>query len=196
MKNPLAIFAILLALTAGGGWLTWNYFVSPEIERRDAERKKNTDLQKRLDEAKNAEKRYNDLVKQIEQMMGDLEKLKLFLPVEEKMGVLLANLQRVAQESSLRIPDIVPQATSTDRGYYSERLIKITIVGGYHDVASYFDKIGRFRRIITIRNPQFIRSTGSGSLGGKLIQAQFEAYTYLQKPMDFNPKPAGAPTGK
>ena len=189
MKNPIVIFAILMVVSILGGYYVYSSFLSPEIERRESETKKNAELVKKLDEAKQAEAHSAELQKQIESMSGTLESLKGFMPVQAEIGKTISNLNRVAQESNLRILKLDPQPGTADHGFYTEESMKMSVIGGYHDIAVYFDKIGRFRRIITIRNVSLKRGS-DGGLGGRKVAADFEAATYLQKPV---PPPDASP---
>ena len=191
MKNPIVIFAILMIASILGGYYIYSSYLSPEMDRRAAENTKNAELYKKLDEAKQAEAHSAELQKQIESMNSTLESLKGFMPVRAEIGKTISNLNRVAQESNLRILKLDPQPGVADHGFYTEESMKMSVTGGYHDIAVYFDKIGRFRRIITIRNVSMKRSS-EGGLGGRKVAADFEAATYLQKPVpppDANPAP-------
>lgn len=192
MKNPLVAFAAAIIFGLLGAYLLWSQMVSPERQRLATATAKSEELNKKLDQAKAAERKYNELQKQIVESTGQLEKLKALLPVEENLGSLLSNLGRVAQESNLRIIRLEPSVKLSERGFFNQREFKMAIEGGYHDVATYFDKVGRFRRIITIRSPQMKRTGSGGGLGGRRILVEFSAYTYLQKPMEAPPQPAAA----
>lgn len=193
MKNPIVIFAILLLASILGGYYIYSSYLSPEMERLNSEKAKNAELVKKLDEAKQAEAHSAELQKQIESMNSTLESLKGFMPVQAEIGKTISNLNRVAQESNLRILKLDPQPGTADHGFYTEESMKMSVTGGYHDIAIYFDKIGRFRRIITIRNVSMKRSSEGGQ-GGKKVAADFEAATYLQKPIP--PPEATSPARK
>jgi len=192
MKNPIVIFAVLLVASIMGGYFLYSSYLSPEMDRLESENKKNKELRIKLDEAKQAEAHSAELQKQIETMNGTLESLKGFMPVQAEIGKTISNLNRVAQESNLRILKLDPQPGTADHGFYTEQMMKMSVTGGYHEIAVYFDKIGRFRRIITIRNVTLKRSA-EGGLGGKKVSADFDAATYLQKPVpppEANPAPS------
>lgn len=183
MKNPLVIFAFCLIGAIVGGWYGWSSWVEPMQASLAAEKQRATELNKQLQEANSAKEKSERIIKELESLKNELESYTAFLPREEQMGKLIQNLNRVALESNLRIVKLEPQAGLGDRGFYQEETIKMTVIGGYHDIASYFDKIGLFKRIITVRNVNMKRGTEGGALGGHKLTADFDAMSYLQKPL-------------
>jgi type IV pilus assembly protein PilO len=190
MKNPLVIFVICLILALGGGYYFYDSYVAPEQQLVLTETARNNDLKKQLAEAKSAKEKSEKIEKELVELQGELERYKAFLPVEEQMGKLIQNLNRVAQETNLRITKLEPQAGLGDRGFYQEETIKMSVTGGYHDIASYFDKIGLFSRSIPIRHVSLRRSSEGGGLGGHKLNADFDAMSYLQKPLNIAPAAA------
>ena len=183
MKNPLVVFALCLVGAIVGGWYGWSTYVQPMRDALDAEKRRAVDLNKQLQEANSAKEKSERILKELESLKNELESYTAFLPREEQMGKLIQNLNRVALESNLRITKLEPQAGLGDRGFYQEETIKMTVVGGYHDIASYFDKIGLFKRIITVRNVNMKRGSDTSTLGGRKLTADFDAMSYLQKPL-------------
>jgi type IV pilus assembly protein PilO len=190
MKNPLVIFVICLVLAIGGGYYGYDSYVAPMQGQVVTETSRKNDLTKQLAEAKSAKDKSEKIEKELVELQGELERYKAFLPVEEQMGKLIQNLNRVAQETNLRITKLQPQPGLNDRGFYQEETIKMSVTGGYHDIASYFDKIGLFKRIITIRNVSLRRGAEGGGLGGHKLSADFDAMSYLQKPLTIAPAAA------
>ncbi len=190
MKNPLVVFIVCLILAFGGGYYGWSTYVAPMQASVVQEKTTQSKLKLDLAEAKSAKEKSEKIEKELVELQGELERYKAFLPVEEQMGKLIQNLNRVAQETNLRITKLEPQAGLNDRGFYQEETIKMSVTGGYHDIASYFDKIGLFKRIITIRNVSLKRGTEGGGLGGRKLHADFDAMSYLQKPLAITPAAA------
>lgn len=190
MKNPLVLFIICLILAFGGGYYSWSSYVVPMQQNVATEETNQKQLKLDLAEAKSAKEKSEKIEKELAELQGELERYKAFLPVEEQMGKLIQNLNRVAQESNLRITKLEPQPGLNDRGFYQEGTIKMSVTGGYHDIASYFDKIGLFKRIITIRNVNLKRGGAGGGLSGRKLNADFDAMSYLQKPLTIAPATA------
>lgn len=103
------------------------------------------------------------------------EALKL-LPNEKEIPTLLRNITKLGAESSLEFRLFVPRKESPENFYY--RLpVSIEVSGNYHDVATFFDKVGKMERIVNILNvsmkPEKPRST--------MLITTCEAVTYRFK---------------
>ena len=67
------------------------------------------------------------------------------------------------------------------RSPISEWAIKIQLQGGYHNLALFFDRVSRFRRIINIDELKISPLKGRGGTRDRTISASFTAKTYLSK---------------
>jgi type IV pilus assembly protein PilO len=101
--------------------------------------------------------------------------LKL-LPNEKEVPSLLRNITKLGADANLEFRLFTPKKESPEHFYY--RLpVSIEVSGNYHDVATFFDKVGRMERIVNILNvemkPQKARST--------MLITKCEAVTYRFK---------------
>jgi type IV pilus assembly protein PilO len=101
--------------------------------------------------------------------------LKL-LPNEKEVPTLLRNITKLGADSNLEFRQFIPRKESPEHFYY--RLpVSIEVSGNYHDVATFFDKVGRMERIVNILNvsmrPLKSRST--------MLITNCEAVTYRFK---------------
>ncbi len=109
------------------------------------------------------------------------------LPEEKNLDELLQMFQDQAQKSGLDIVSIVPEAPA-NAGFYVKLPIKMKVSGNFHEIATFFDALGRLRRIVNVSN---IALDTPKDVSGKIIVAgSFTATTFM-----FAPQPA-APTGK
>ena len=95
-------------------------------------------------EAKRAE-----FQQEIERLNQKLETLKRILPERQEVDDILRKLQGLAAESNLNITHFTPGAESRQE-FYIQWPIKIEITGTYHNLAMFFDKIGKFSRIFNV----------------------------------------------
>ena len=101
--------------------------------------------------------------------------LKL-LPNEKEIPSLLRNITKLGADSKLEFRLFSPRKEKPENFYF--RLpVSIVVSGNYHDVATFFDKVGRMERIVNIFNvsmkPQRSRSTN--------LITKCEAVTYRFK---------------
>jgi len=87
--------------------------------------------------------------------VGDLEarlaNLKQILPEEKDAADLLNRMQTVAAQSSMTIKGFKPNPTVTKQ-LHAEWPITLELEGTYHNLAIFFDRVGKFTRIVNITN--------------------------------------------
>ena len=86
---------------------------------------------------------------QVADLEGRLESLKSVLPAEKDAADLLRRLQIVATQSNLTIMSFKPAATVTKQ-LHVEWPITLQLQGTYHNLAAFFDRVGKFTRIVNI----------------------------------------------
>jgi type IV pilus assembly protein PilO len=87
------------------------------------------------------------------QQVGDLEarlaNLKAILPEEKDAADLLNRMQTVAAQSNMTIKGFKPAPTVT-KTLHAEWPITLELDGTYHNLAIFFDRVGKFTRIVNI----------------------------------------------
>jgi len=86
---------------------------------------------------------------QVMDLEGRLENLKSVLPEEKDAADLLRRLQTVASQSNLTIKTFKPSATVMKQ-LHAEWPIALELDGTYHNLALFFDRIGKFTRIVNV----------------------------------------------
>jgi type IV pilus assembly protein PilO len=86
---------------------------------------------------------------QVDDLEGRLVNLRAVLPEEKDAGDLLRRLQTVATQSNLQIKAFKPSATVTKQ-LHAEWPISLELDGTYHNLAIFFDRVGKFTRIVNI----------------------------------------------
>lgn len=134
----------------------------------------------------------NDLIrfkKERELLEQRLKQALAELPEEKKLDELLQMFQDQAQKSGLEILSIVPDQPQSV-GFYMRIPIKMKISGNFHEVATFFDSLGRLRRIVNVGD---ITLDGPKDVNGKVIvNGSFTATTFMFAPA----APAAAAPGK
>ena len=78
-----------------------------------------------------------------------LDNLKAVLPEEKDAADLLRRMQSVATQSNLTIKSFKPAPVVTKQ-LHAEWPIKLELDGTYHNLAIFFDRVGKFTRIVNI----------------------------------------------
>ena len=71
------------------------------------------------------------------------------LPTSREIPALLANISNLGKDSGLEFLLFRP-APEVNREFYAEIPVEIKVRGGYHDVALFFEKVGKLPRIVNI----------------------------------------------
>jgi len=103
------------------------------------------------------------------------EALKL-LPNTKEIPTLLKTITQLGTDSRLEFRLFNPQQ-ERPRDFYMEIPVSIEVSGNYHDVAVFFDKVGRMERIVNILNVT-MNPTGDRSTN---LSTKCDAVTYRFK---------------
>jgi type IV pilus assembly protein PilO len=71
------------------------------------------------------------------------------LPEEKNIEDLLQLFQDRAIKAGLKIVSIEPRTPVTER-FYAKLPIPMSVTGNYHEIATFFDALGRMRRIVNV----------------------------------------------
>jgi len=73
------------------------------------------------------------------------------LPEKEEIPSLLTSISRSGQDVGLEFLLFQPKK-ELRKEFYAEIPVAMNVVGGYHDLAVFFDKVARLSRIVNIKN--------------------------------------------
>jgi type IV pilus assembly protein PilO len=149
-----------------------------------------------LTEEKSKTKQLNDLKQQIQQLEvtaaklsefqrevavleQKLEQLKRILPPEKETPDLIRKLQNLAAESNLRIRQFNPQPVRTQE-FYQEYPINLEVDGNYHNLALFFDRVGRLSRLVNAGNIKVTAKKDQTPLSTITAQCVATTYVYLE----------------
>jgi type IV pilus assembly protein PilO len=94
-------------------------------------------------------KKLPEFKSEVRDLEGRLNNLKAVLPEEKDAADLLRRMQTVATQSNLTIKSFKPSPTITKQ-LHAEWPISIELDGTYHNLAIFFDRVGKFTRIVNI----------------------------------------------
>jgi type IV pilus assembly protein PilO len=108
------------------------------------------------------------------QLEDNLKVLAYILPEEYETADLLRGVGTLAAQSNLDIRDLEFQ-DPVPYEFYAESPIKLELVGSYHDLARFFDRIGKFSRIINVDEVEISANDGSTDT----VEASVTAMTFI-----------------
>src|SRR5262249_52684481 len=72
-------------------------------------------------------------------------------PDQKEIPDLLMNISNKARESGLDILTFRPKAEAP-QDFYAEIPVDVSVRGGFHNLVSFFDEVGRLNRLVNINN--------------------------------------------
>jgi len=98
------------------------------------------------------------------------------LPEQKNLDELLQFFQDRAQKSGLEIASIEPRE-QVSAGFYARIPIQMAVDGNFHEIATFFDSLGRLRRIVNVSDITLDRPK---DVNGKVVvSAKFVATTFM-----------------
>lgn len=119
--------------------------------------------------------RLPELLAELDRLEARLDTLSIILPPAAETDELLRRVEAAASDSNLDVlrtsfEDPIPH------DFYAEKPFSLDIRGTYHNLARFFDRVGKFARIINIDQ---VNVTTLEDGGGDSIQASCTAKTFF-----------------
>jgi type IV pilus assembly protein PilO len=98
------------------------------------------------------------------------------LPEHKNIDELLQAFQDRAQKAGLELATIEPK-DQVNAGFYAKLPIAMQVNGNYHEIATFFDALGRLRRIVNVSD---IALESPRSVNGKVVlTSRFTATSFM-----------------
>ncbi|MDY6862278.1 MAG: type 4a pilus biogenesis protein PilO [Thermodesulfobacteriota bacterium] len=170
-QKGLIFIGIIILLTG----LNWQFYYKDRKETLNTKKDEIVQLHQKLEKMKALKPKLANLRETIKKLEIKLSMLQERLPKTSEIPKLLTSITRIGRESGLEFKLFKPQSEKR-KGFYSEIPVGINIVGGYHDVAVFCDRIGKLPRIVNISD---IRMRGLKEVSGSInVNVQCTATTF------------------
>ena len=169
--------------------LAWWRLFGPMQDQMKAQDARLAELQGKIQEGRAAKQRLPQFREEVHRLELELDKLLRILPARLNTEDLLRRLRALAEQGDLELLKITP-GNLTDKDFYSEWPIQIALNGTYHNLALFFDRVGRFSRIINVDNLT-VGGIDPATNQWHTISANFTAKTFVYR--EEEPAPAAAP---
>jgi len=178
----LAIVLLAVGLTH---WLMVTK-LNEEIAAADAEL---TELSKKIEAGRAAEKKLPQFREEVKRLELELEKLRRILPSSRNTEEIIKKIKALVDQGDFVLEKIAfPKlAESGGSEVYAEWPITISVQGGYHNLAILFNRLSNFSRIINVE--QFTISALAQQTE-RTIRTDFVAKTFVYV------EPKDTPTNK
>lgn len=106
----------------------------------------------------------------------ELEKLVQILPNRRNVHDLLRQFRALAEREDFNLTKVTP-GTEVPREYFNEWPIQLALEGTYHNLASFFDRMSRFPRIMNVDDLRM--NSLRNPTPNRTLSAQFTAKTFV-----------------
>src|SRR5258706_2613900 len=183
-----------VALAVGGCGIFYYYYEMPVRADMSSRESQLRSLRDDITKGLNTAKQLPAFRSQVTELEGRLDNLKAVLPEEKDAADLLRRMQTVATQSNLEIKGFKPSPTVTKQ-LHAEWPITLELEGTYHNLAIFFDRVGKFTRIVNISGLD-VKARAQADVNGTIL-ATCVATTFvpLDQPTANGAKPA-TPAGQ
>ena len=179
--NKLPWYAQLgafVALAVAGAGTFYYYYEMPARTERAKQEKQLKSLRADLDKARLTAKKLPEFKAEVSNLERRLDTLRAVLPEEKDAADLLRRLQTVAMQSNLVIIGFKPAPIVTKQ-VHAEWPITLELEGNYHNLAAFFDRLGKFTRIVNISALEVKGKDGKSQQPNVTIAAKCVATTFV-----------------
>jgi type IV pilus assembly protein PilO len=138
-----------VALAVTGCGIFYYYYEMPVRADMVARQTQVVSLRADVVKGLNTAKKLPEFKSQVTELEGRLANLTAILPDEKDAADLLKRMQTVAAQSNMTIKGFKPSPTVTKQ-LHAEWPITLELEGSYHNLALFFDRVGKFTRIVNI----------------------------------------------
>jgi Tfp pilus assembly protein PilO len=173
------------------GAVSWRV-LQPMRDQLAAGEQQLAELQTKIQEGRAAKQQLPKFREEVHQLEMELDKLLRILPARRNTPDLLRRIRSLAEQGDFALRRFTPGQLS-DKEFFSEWPIAVSVEGGYHNLALFFDRISRFSRIINIEDLNV--TALAGPKGTHTLAASFNAKTFVYKESEPPPPAAAGPAG-
>jgi type IV pilus assembly protein PilO len=141
------LFGLAIVVTATSYFL----LIQPEMEQLESTRQQLEAARGTLAEKQLIADNLNERRRDMDRLEQQLQEALIQLPERKDIEELVAQLSDVGKKSGLVISRIVP-GTESNRTFFSEIPIGVSVTGNYHEIALFLQEIAKLRRIVNISN--------------------------------------------
>ena len=185
-----AVIGLIVAIGLYVAGNTW--FLKPREQQITRLEDRRAELQAKIQEGRAAKQQLPRFREEVRKLELQLDRLLRILPARRNTPELLRRVRSLAEQGDFALLRFTP-GKFIERDFYSEWPIAINLRGGYHNLALFFDEIGRFSRIINIEGLRIDANRRGNSR--HTIGATFSAKTFVYQEPEPVDQTGGAAVG-
>lgn len=193
-EQPVHIKLLLLLLIVGAiSGAYWYFFWSPGAETLERAERKLAAEQKKIKEYEAVAAELPAFEKEFDRLNREFDLISLKLPKEKEIPTLIDSVYSEISGSNLDSIIFAPQG-QVAKEIYAEIPIQMEVIGGYYNLADFFDRISRLPRIVNVRDLVLSRMDVKGN--NVILNAKFNVVTFRLLPQTDTPAVSEKGKGK
>ncbi|MCK4666308.1 type 4a pilus biogenesis protein PilO [Candidatus Dependentiae bacterium] len=191
-NSKIYVYGLLICIGIAAGF--W-YFLFRN-QKFDYDKDFNTlkDVSQKISEARIKEQEKESVEREIEVLKMKLEYAREKLPTEEEIDKLLREIHDIGLQARIKFIHFVPGKKVKLSGQeYFKKPIEMKVVGPYHQIGIFLNKIGGLPRVVNVQNLSMQRVVLSNNQGVERATIKAFTYIYPDKPGDKKPPPKPKP---
>jgi type IV pilus assembly protein PilO len=185
----LAAFGVVALAVYGAFW----YFVTSGTRAETAEIETKIESLLRANAgAVVASQRLSEFKANYERAKADYEDLKLLLPEQRELTMVLQNVQDRAR-GRLTLTKFMPQ-DEVQQDFYTGKPVQIEVTGNYNNLGQFFAQMATYQRIVSITDFKVTKlkqdKNSAAEQANQTVTAEFLVTAYYVSPEKLQPAPA------
>jgi type IV pilus assembly protein PilO len=182
--------SILVAIFIIPSLLFYFFMFKPQAEKIDALQKQVNVSSEELKKARGIASQLPKFKKEFDDVQREFEATSVLLPKSQEIPNLLRSISDLGRNAGLDFVKFVP-GVEIPKDFYAEIPIDISIIGSYHNLGSFLDKVSKLDRIVTVNNINLDRSSAAKDETELLLASTCRLVTYRYTGVKIQPPPAG-----
>jgi type IV pilus assembly protein PilO len=170
---------VLTMLLLAAGLVGIAYYLYPNLKEKgeqiQAIRQELDDMHAKINEGHAIEQKLPEFEQEVANLQRKLGDIQQILPTDTETGDLLRWIKNMSDQSNLGLKTFAPGSLKPV-DFYKEFPIEMDVVGRYHDLGIFLDRVSKYSRIINVDN---LRMSALPNGGDKTIRATFTATTFV-----------------
>jgi len=168
----LAVLSLVLVIFLA---MFWTLVYSPKSEELAQLKSQNIELVAEKEKVKRRAENREKFEAELQELTSQLKEALRELPNEREIPDLLRKISSVGKKVGLEVRRFQP-LPEVKQEYYADVPVSLQVMGSYHEVAMFFDRLAKMSRIVYVRD---ITMEISGERGGKsILKVEGKAVTF------------------
>lgn len=174
LLHRLGLLAAIVILLSGAYWY---FYWSPNEETISRLERSLQSKQRTLAELENIAQDLPQFEEQFEKLSAEFEEASLKLPKEEEIPALINSIYSDVSAAGLD-PQVFAPRSQRPMQIYAEIPIEMKVVGSYHQLANFFDRISRLPRIVNVQDLRLQRHRQLSTAENIVLEADFTTVSF------------------